>query len=366
MAIWIREYLTKNKTESSDDQTKYIDLPDAEQISQIDIEWRVTNTSTVNNLRSILDVISKIEVVADGVKTLFSATPEVASYLAFVAQNGVLPDHRFFDGASAVSRLHLPIFFGRYPGDEEYLLDTTPYKSVQLQITYSLNTTYEATGTTQHTITYLRPLTSLSPRGFIRSRRVKLETTTAAVQTVTHDLPMSYPWHLLGVRVDDRDQDINTDLTAVDVNIDSGRLHLLDVDADEIYYENFRKFRHANAYVSQPVVTGQETVHTFGEWAFPKGAVTVSGNRLAVVDNVAGEQCRITVYVADTGAQATDAIPIACEFPSPMPHKCMMLVDGRKQPFPADAYTEGKVDYDIAAYVIALETFVQEIITGTL
>jgi len=351
---FVPEYITNGVTESSDSQTLIEDLPNNEVISMLMLELRVTNTSTVNNLRSILDVVSKIEVIADGTKTLFSATPEVASYAAFVKQNGKVPDHRFFDGASAVSRLHLPIYFGRWPWDEEYMLDTSQYRDVQLHLTYSLNTTYEATGTFQHTITFWRPLERLPVRGFIRHRRVKLETTSATAQTITHDLPTTLPWYLVGVRVDDVDQDINTDLSKIDLNINEGRLHLLDVDADEIYYYNRLLFHHANSYVNQPVVTGQDTVHTFGDWAFPRGATAVTtGARIVGVDNLAGEQARITINT-DAGTQATDAIPVALDAPSPMPHKCMLLYDGRKDPFPAPDYAQARIDYDINAYAINL------------
>lgn len=364
--IWIPEYLTNGKTESDDDQTLYIDLPTDEQIGMIMIECRVTNTSTVNNLRSILDIFGDIEVRADGVKTLFSLPVEIASYAAFVAQGGVLPDHRFFDGGGAVSRIHLPIWFGRFPWDRDYLLDTSLYKSVQLRIPYTLNTTYEATGTFQHTITYWRPLEKLSPAGFVRWQLVKRETPSAAAQTITHKLPNAYPWYYVGVRVDDVDQDINTDLTAIDLSMDAGRLHLLDVDADEALYLDKLRYANANSYVNQPVVTGQDTVHTFAEWGASRGATMVgTGARIVGVDQVAGEQCRITI-LTDTGVQASDAIPVLLEVRSQNPHKCLTLYDGRRSPFPAPDHSEPKVEYDIAAYTMTLETFVAELVPGAL
>ncbi|GAH84136.1 unnamed protein product, partial [marine sediment metagenome] len=53
----------------------------------------------------------------------------------------------------------------------------------------------------------------LAPIGLIRSRTIQKEAPTAGVQTVMHKLPMTYPWYYLGVRVEDQDVNINTDVT---------------------------------------------------------------------------------------------------------------------------------------------------------
>ena len=365
-AIWIPEYLSNGRTESDDDQTLLIDLPKNEQIGMLMLEIRVTNTATVNNLRSILDMMGDIEVRADGVKTLFSCSAEIASYLAFVARDGVLPDHRFFDTASTVSRLHLPIYFGRFPWDEDYLLDTGLYKNVQLRIPYALNTTYEATGTFQHTLTYWRPLERVSPLGIVRSTIVKRETPAAAIQTRTHDLPTEFPWHYVGVRVIDDDADLNSDLTGVDLNVDAGRLHLLDVDADEVNYMDRLRYAQANAYVSMLAPTGIETVHTFGDWPFSFGTTHHGlSAQFVTVTNIQGENARIAVY-DDAGAAETGAVGVSYDSRSPNPHKCLTLFDGRRAPFPAPGHREAKIEYALAALGMTLETFVQELVPGAL
>lgn len=366
MAIPILEYLTNGKSESSDSQTLYVDLPKNEQIYSLMLELRVTNSATVNNARSIFDVVTKIEVVVDGTKTIFSLPSEEASYAAFVCQGGKLPDHRLFDGGGAESRLHLPIYFGRRPFDEDYMLDTGRYRNAQLRITYALDTTYEASGSFTHTISYYRPLERVSPVGVLRTRSVKEETTTAAVQTISHDLPVNYPWYYLFVRVDDVDADINTDLSKVDVNINSGRFHLFDGDADELYYADKLRYNHARGYINQPVVTGQDTVHTFCDWGAPRGyAMVGTGARIVGIDQVAGEQCRITV-LTDAGAQATDPIPVLLETVAQNPHSCLTLFDGRREPLPASQFDEARVDYEINAYVMTLTTCVMELVPGAL
>ncbi len=366
MSIWIPEYLSKDVAETSDDQTLYIDLPKNEQISHLKIEIRITNTSTVNNLRSILDPISKFEIIADGMKSLFNLEPECASYSQFVANNGIYPDHRFFDGASLVPRLELIIPFGRYPFDPDYMLDTSLYNNVQLRIPYALNTTYEATGTLKHTIQLFRPLEKLNPVGLIRRRTVKKETSSGSAETIIHDLPMSLPWHYVYVRIEDVDADINTNLSAVKLNVDEGRLILLDLKADEINYADRDRFPAKNCYINVPVVTGQEYVHTFADWAFVHGAANITlTDTVFGITQVGGERVLIKPFKT-AGTEQTVATGVALYCNSPNPHKCLTIFDGRKEAFDAGAYSEAKIEFELNAYTMNLITCIEEIVTGKL
>lgn len=365
MPIWIPEYLTKSKTESSDDQTLYVDLPEKEQISFLKVRIQIQNTSTVNLLRSILDPIEKFEVIADGVKTIYNLEPEIASYIQFVAQNGKVAAHELYDHG-AWCRIELDIPFGRYRFDEEYMLDTGLYDSVQLRIPYKLNTTYETTGKFTHSILMYRPLEKLAPVGLIRSRTIQKEAPTAAVQTIEHKLPMTYPWYYLGVRVEDIDANINADLTAVKLNIDEGRLVLFDLKADELLYADADRFPDPNCYANRIVVTGSGTFHTFGNRALVNGAIirTAEGYDIAWTSSV-GEQSAVSIFETHATV-ATDAVVLSLDMPSPNPHKCLTLYDGRKEPFPAADYTQAKVEYELANKTMTLHTFIREVVLGKL
>jgi len=364
MTIPVVEYITNGVTETGSSGTIREDLPVNEQILDLMIELRITNSSTVLNTRSILDVITSIEVVSGG-KRIFSLEPELASYAAFVVRGGKLPDHRFFHGAGAVQRLHLPIYFGRKPLDTRRYLDTSLYKNPQLVIDWSMDTTYENSGSLQHTITYRRPLQKLpSAEGYVRWRELKEELSGASAQTIRHDLPTDFPYFYLACRIEDDDQDINTDLDEVEVNFDSGRAVILDVDGDEINFYDRLRWGFPRGYINQPVVTGQATCRLFADWPFVDSVVPiVEGARIPTVTSIAGEQGVITVYT-DAGAQATDAIPVAVDARSPNPHKCLTLIDGRETPFPAPDYGEGWVDFKQNAYAITYHTFVAELVPG--
>jgi len=344
-AIWIPEYITNGVVESGSSGTLQENLPEDEQISMIMLELRATRAASPDNDASIFDCFSKIEVVADGVKEIASAEPEILDYAAFVAQGGISPDHRLYSGGSAVCRLHLPIYFGRFPWDEEYLLDTSRYSRVQIKISWNLATSLETFTSFTHTITYWRPLEKLSPKGFVRTREIEKVSSPGNNATKKVLLPNRYPWHYLFVRVEDLDQDINTNLSTVDLRADGGRLHLADVDVDELYYADKLRWAHARPPVIQPTVTGQDNILTFADWGFVGGTAVVSGNRVVVLDQLAGEKVRATVYVADSGAQASDAIPFMIRPNYQNPHKCLTLYDGRKEPFPAPDHSDTEVEF---------------------
>jgi len=98
MVQWEQEYLKKEETLTSDSGTIDIDLPKNEQIGMIMLEMRGSH-SAAELLGSILNVPTKVEVILEGSKIAFSMTPEIASYMYYLA-TGRLPNHRIKDGTS--------------------------------------------------------------------------------------------------------------------------------------------------------------------------------------------------------------------------------------------------------------------------
>ena len=359
--IW--EYLSDNVALTADSGTVYLDLPRGEQIMEILLEWRATNSATAYPLHSILDSITKVEVLADGVKTLYSATAEIGSYLAFVQRGGLVPDHTLRDTPSETCVMRLPIIFGRYPGDVEFLLDTSLYRHCQLRIEYVDTTTYIGTGSFKHTVTYRRPLERLSPVGFVRHRVVKTEA-SAAAGTVRHDLPLGYPWFLAGVRMDDYDADVSGNITDVDLNIDSGRLHLVNLHMAEIMQINRMTMPNPSAYFVRLACTGNEDSHHFGAWPIPFSLNNDSGSPIIIgMSSMTGEKFMCHVLDSD-GHVTTTEHAVVLNFPSSMPHACVMLFDGRAEAFNAPSYNEAWLDYTTGSNTQTIHTFLSELIRG--
>lgn len=366
--IWIPEYLRKNVTESNDDQTLYVDLPKREQISFLQLEISRQNSATPAQYETILDEIEKFEVIADGVKTLYNLEPELASYIHFLTEGGIYPNHSFNNTSGARQTLEFIIPFGRKRFDEEYLLDTGLYDSVQLRIPYSLSDTYSAEGTFRTNIVMWRPLERLSPKGIIRSRVIQKETSNAAEETISHKLPMEFPWRYLAVRLEDRDQNITTDVNAIKLNVDEGRLIPFDLNINELRDFEKMRFPNTNGYwVTIALLTDTfYRVHVDNPW--PVSIVSSAGTPLMYYNYAArGEQMGLTLRNHDGTTPAT-ALALSVLVRGPNPHKCLTLYDGRETPFPAPSpeYSQAKVEYELSDEETILHTFVQEIVTGTL
>ncbi len=363
---WIPEYLTKNKTESSDDQTLYIDLPRNEQISHLSLELSMQGVATPRTTTTLIDKLGPYEVIADGSKILYSLEPEIAYYIDFITNGGLYPSMAFNYTPNARELHEFIIPFGRRPFDEQYLLDTGLYNSVQLRVPYSTDGTHFTSGTFRHNIVMHRPVEKLSPTGIIRTRTVRKETSNAAVETLDHALPTTYPLRLAGVRVEDDDVNIATGLTSVKVNVDEGRLILADLNINEFRDWNKRVFPERNYYQIVPAATDATAFKACVDYPYVR-ALFSSGVRALIfkLSAAAGEQCTLNVYEAD-GTTASGGHAVTIQVGGANPHKCLLLLDGREQPFDAPAYSEAKIEYTLAAYTTILHTFVQEIVEGKL
>ena len=366
MTIWIPEYLTKNKTESSDDQTLYIDLPKNEQISHLALEISMQGIATPRTTTTLLDKLGTLEVIADGSKVLYSLEPEIALYIDFLTHGGLYPSCWFNYAPNARSGLEFVIPFGRREFDEEYLLDTSLYNSVQLRIPYTTDGTHFTSGTFRHNVVMYRPLNKLTPKGLIRSRTVRKETSNAAVETITHDLPMRYPLRWVGCRFEDLDQNIATDCTAIKVNIDEGRLILADLNINEWRDADKKRFPRKSGYWVTFALTDDTYVKAHTDYPYPESFLSSAVRAFMIkLAAAAGEQVKMNIYEQD-GTTASGGHAFSILVSGANPHKCLTLIDGRRQPFDVTRYTEGKIEYEMAAYTTILHTFVQEVVAGKL
>ena len=366
MPVWIPEYLSKAKTETNNDQTLYLDLPKNEQISFLQVEVSAQGSATPRTTTTLIDDIEKYEIVADGAKVLYSVEPEIAYYLDFVAHGGIYPPMGFNYTPNARETHEFIIPFGRFPFDEQYMLDTGQYNSVQLRIPYNINNARWTSATFRHNIVYWRPLEKISPLGLIRSRTHKKETSNAAVETIEHDLPTRYPLHYLGVRVEDLDQNLSTGVTAIKLNMDAGRQVLADLNINEWRDFDKKRWPETNGYKIMGALSNETMVKAHTDYPYPR-AIVSSGVRALIFKLywAIGEQVGLNVYEQD-GTVVSDSHAIDVHVRGSNPHKCLTLWDGRKYPLDVTKYSEGKVEYELAAYTTILHTFVQEIVVGRL
>jgi len=359
-------YVAKEKPYSADSGVIYLDLPAKEMISAIGLDFQATVGGTVPTTTSLIDRITKIEVLLEGAKVAFSADAQLASFLHFF-QAGTVPKHHVSYRPTDYSNVRPLLHFGRFPGDPEYMLDTSKYSSAQLAIEYALNTTYEATGTTVLTVYILRPYNTVEPKGFIRSRKVHVFTGSGTAGETQVDLPTGLPWFGLGFRKFLVTSDVITPLTDVDVDIDEGRMHLYQGRIEDLLTEQARMFGHpivGNYIYAYP--TGDTSIYCLmGDvWM----AHTTLGANVAEWINNHGwydGKLNLNIRVHDGTVSAT-ARSARITPMGLLPYSGWTVFDGRDAPFPAPDHSDATIKYTLGAYSPVISTWLQEVVEGVL
>jgi hypothetical protein len=205
--------------------THTVELPDSGLVDTIALQFGAVNTSIVYQSQpsTIHGHITKVEVIGDTDKTLFSMTGQCAIAKAFRKMKSLPPMTQHGYGLKTQWQT-LPIFFGRKPHDGKYALDLSAWDKVELKVTNDISSTYMSSlsmETRLHTIEdsveahpkflkqweyeadkpdadgdYVRP--KLPTKGLLRTLMIQLDpdltaTTGAVAQDPTSD---NYNWKL--------------------------------------------------------------------------------------------------------------------------------------------------------------------------
>lgn len=118
-------------------------LPESGLLDSMSLYFRITNASGVAGDApcNMHHHITKIEVIGDSDKTLFSLTGEEAIAKAY-RRMGALPPFKQNEYGSKSQDLLIPVFFGRQFKDGVYGLDLSKWDKVEVQITNDFSSTY--------------------------------------------------------------------------------------------------------------------------------------------------------------------------------------------------------------------------------
>ncbi len=362
----IPQYLVKERSYTSDTGVIQIELPKNEQISMIMVEIDATVSSTLDTQNSILHCVSKIEVLLDGSGVAYSMTPESGSYQALLTA-GHVPPHSLGDLQYFQDTIRIPIYFGRYPGDPDYLLDTARYSNCVLQIPYVLDTTDFDTTTLDATVYYLRPLEKVSPRGFIRARTISEISRSAATGFITVDVPTGLPWRSVFFRCYDWDKHIYEDVTDVKFEIDDGRLRLFDGRTEELY--TLEKLHFGGDYPGNVLESqaGQGDAMATYMGAARNFAMTKSGALPDIFGTVSkrGQRVVLALHDDDGNNQATNQNfyfqPTGSAYMGGL-----ILAHFADEPFPAPKHSDAVIEYTAGNNDFVLETNLVEVVEGVL
>jgi hypothetical protein len=125
--------------------THTVELPDTGLIDTISLQLAAVNDNDVYNNppSTILKNITKIEVIGDNDKTLFSMNGHCAVAKAFRKMRGLPPFTQNGYGSKTQWQV-IPILFGRKPHDGKYALDLSKWDKVELKVTNAFSSTYWA------------------------------------------------------------------------------------------------------------------------------------------------------------------------------------------------------------------------------
>lgn len=123
--------------------THTVELPDSGIVDTIVLQLSAVNKSAVysDQPSTIHSHITKIEVIGDTDKTLFSLSGECAIAKAFRKMRSMPPMTQNGYGNKTQHQV-IPIIFGRKPHDGKYALDVSKWDKVELKVTNDLSSTY--------------------------------------------------------------------------------------------------------------------------------------------------------------------------------------------------------------------------------
>jgi hypothetical protein len=139
--LYFKEQRFEKAKASTLASTHKVELPDTGLLDSLSMYFRITNAADMSTYAptNIHHHITKIEVIGDTDKTLFSMIGECAIAKAYRKMHALPPFKQDeYNGKS--QDLLIPIFFGRRYKDGHYALDLSKWDKVELQVTNDFTT----------------------------------------------------------------------------------------------------------------------------------------------------------------------------------------------------------------------------------
>lgn len=145
--MYFKEQRFEKAKASTFASTHTVELPDTGILDSLSLYFRVTNAADLASYSpaTIWKHLTKIEIIGDTDKTLFSLSAEEAIAKAY-RKMGQLPPFKHNEYNSKSQDLLIPLFFGRKYKDGKYALDLSKWDKVELKVTNDYTTSYITSG----------------------------------------------------------------------------------------------------------------------------------------------------------------------------------------------------------------------------
>lgn len=233
-----REVLLLSDKTVGDSGTETINIDITDPITAFYVQFRATNGATSNVASPAAHTISKIEIV-DGGRTLWSM-PGLLQRGLNAHLMGVTPHSKISEIGGDSQYDNIPIFFGRYKYDTTYAFNPATFLNPQLKITWNL-AAVNAVGATGF-VTATGRLTVQAhvmedvpvPVGMLTNMEYESFTTAASGDYVS-ELPVDRVWRAILVRAYESGVALNTSLSNLKLNFDSGKFIPFDMSIPKFW-----------------------------------------------------------------------------------------------------------------------------------
>ena len=328
-----------------------IELPESGLLSAILIGIRATNGTTSNKEDWPHELVDEIA-IKDGSKVLHSLTGGLEQATAAL-DTKVLPQDFYTEAPSLYQRGYFPVLFGRYLRDPKYGLNLGKYKNPKLFVDFDIEKIGDIAGTTYQTGTgkisvvfVIDDAPPSMPASYIRKTVVEKFTQGTSGDKTIH-MPVENPYRCIIVQPLIDDYEVDSLITNVKLNFDSGKFIPLDEKTD--------------AYIrSMAWAYGFEwdaAIELYGADADIKALpdtnirsfipIQSSGASPHLLSILGGAACNPTLNLnTHDNSSVTDAVSLQCLYRTNAPRFCMFFPFGspllEDKFLPAQSY--GKAD----------------------
>jgi len=176
--------------------TKTIDVDVTDPITQLLVQFALTNGAATADDVPCESCITKIELV-DGGETYWTLPGPVA-VAASCFDLGMWPPAWYDERANASQNITIPINFGRYVGDEVYSFLPASLLNPQIKVTYAKNALH-LTNTVSIGLLARVMEGAASPQGILAYKEIETFTSVASGDK-TISMPVDYPYRRLLIR----------------------------------------------------------------------------------------------------------------------------------------------------------------------
>lgn len=209
----------------ADSGTETIDINVTDPITEMFVDFKVTNEAQVCEDVPAEREISKIEIV-DGGKVYWS-TAGLEAMAVSTYEKRRWPTVWLYEGSGGNQRAMIPLQFGRYVGDEQFSFNPRALRNPQLKVTWT-NNALHATAQTQLGI-YAKVMEGVSAAAQALMVKSVRTFTTAAAAVEPTDLPVDRPIRRLFIGGELEQYSITSLISQYKLDCDAGKLVVFDL-----------------------------------------------------------------------------------------------------------------------------------------